>query len=216
MRPVRSRDGVSTTMQQEAVLWKALMAAYYGEERAEALEEEAVSGEGPRGLPSPTMSEASAAPGVEELQKILMETYDPTKETVDSFVARVDRAADSLQGLRLETSEERLSEIRSGAQAIEEVFAMTKDLNPRLMVQTARDLFVGVSVDPAISDLERRTRAQGYASLIRAFGGKMSSDPAKQFSTPSDKGPSGGAAGSATRLWQMNLTHSEGRWQVSN
>ena len=101
MRPVRSRDGVSTTMQQEAVLWKALMAAYYGEERAEALEEEAVSGEGPRGLPSPTMSEASAAPGVEELQKILMETYDPTKETVDSFVARVDRAADSLQGLGL-------------------------------------------------------------------------------------------------------------------
>ena len=83
---------MSTTMQQEAVLRKALMAAYYGEERAEALEEEAVSGEGPRGLPSPTMSEASATPGVEELQKILMETYDPTKETVDSFVARVDIA----------------------------------------------------------------------------------------------------------------------------
>ena len=37
--PTRGRDGVSTTMQQEAVLWKALMSAYYGAERAEALEE---------------------------------------------------------------------------------------------------------------------------------------------------------------------------------
>ena len=116
-RPVRSRDGVSTPIQQEAVLWK---------ERAEALEEEVVE-EGLRGVPSPTMSEASAAPGVEELQKILTETYDPTKETVDSFVARVDRAADSVQGLGLETSEEQVLEVRSRAQAIEE-YAITKDL----------------------------------------------------------------------------------------
>ena len=35
--------------------------------------------------------------------------------------------------------------------------------------------------------------------MIRAFGGKLSSDPAKLFSTPSDKGPSGGAAASAAR-----------------
>ena len=153
MRPVRRRDGLSTTMQQEANLWKALMAAFYGDERAEALEEEAVSGEGPMGRPSPTLSNASAAPGIEELQKILAETYDPTRETVDSFVARsfvarVDRAADSLQGLGLEMSEERLLEVRSEAQAIEEAFAITKDLDPKLMVQAAGALYVGASVHP--------------------------------------------------------------------
>lgn len=88
-----------------------------------------------------------------------METYNPTKETVDFFVARVNRAADSLQGLGLETSEKQLLEVCLGAQAIEEVYAITKDLNSKLMVQTARNLFVGVSVNPAMLDLKRRTCA---------------------------------------------------------
>ena len=59
-RPTRGRDGVSTTMQQEAVLWKALMSAYYGEERAEALEE---AGAEHASRPSPALSELSGEPG---------------------------------------------------------------------------------------------------------------------------------------------------------
>ena len=68
------------------------------------------------------------------------------------------------------------------------------------MVRTARDFFVGISIDPSISDRERRNRARGYASLIRTFGGKASEDPTKLFSTPSVvKAEGGGTAGSAAR-----------------
>ena len=101
-RPTRGRDGVSTTMQQEAVLWKALMSAYYGEERAEALEE---AGAEHASRPSPALSELSGEPGVEELQAVLQSAYDPRKESLDVFEARVNRAAESLLMLGIEVAD---------------------------------------------------------------------------------------------------------------
>ena len=103
-RPTRGRDGVSTTMQQEAVLWKALMSAYYGEERAEALEE---AGAEHVSRPSPALSELSGEPGVEELQAVLQSAYDPRKESLDVFEARVNRAAESLLMLGIEVAIDR-------------------------------------------------------------------------------------------------------------
>ena len=67
------------------------MSAYYGEERAEALEE---AGAEPEARPSPALSELSGEPGVEELQAVLQESYDPRKEGIESFEARVNRAAE--------------------------------------------------------------------------------------------------------------------------
>ena len=166
-RPVRGRDGVSTTMQQEAVVWKALMSAYYGEERAEALEE---AGAEPEPRPSPALSELSGEPGVEGLQAVLAESYDPRKEESDAFEARITRAADGLLMLGIEVSD-RQAEVLLEANAIKEVYGVTGRLEAATMVKAARDLFVKVSVDPNILDLERRSRAQGYASLIRTFGG---------------------------------------------
>ena len=183
-------------MQQEAVLWKALMSAYYGEERAEALEE---AGAEPEARPSPALSELSGEPGVEELQAVLQESYNPRKEGMEAFEARINRAAEGLQMLGIEVVD-RQAEILLEANAIKEVYGVTGSLEPTVMVRTARDFFVGVSVDPAISDLERRNRAQGYASLIRTFGGKTSTDPTKLFSTPSlSKEVGGGLAVSAGR-----------------
>ena len=195
-RPTRGRDGVSTTMQQEAVLWKALMSAYYGEERAEALEE---AGAEHASRPSPALSELSGEPGVEELQAVLQSAYDPRKESLDVFEARVNRAAESLLMLGIEVAD-RQEEVLLEASAVKEVYGATNSLDPAVMVRTARDFFVGISIDPSISDRERRNRARGYASLIRTFGGKASEDPTKLFSTPSVvKAEGGGTAVSAAR-----------------
>ena len=195
-RPTRGRDGVSTTMQQEAVLWKALMSAYYGEERAEALEE---AGAEHVSRPSPALSELSGEPGVEELQAVLQSAYDPRKESLDVFEARVNRAAESLLMLGIEVAD-RQEEVLLEASAVKEVYGVTSSLDPAVMVRTARDFFVGISIDPSISDRERRNRARGYASLIRTFGGKASEDPTKLFSTPSVvKAEGGGTAVSAAR-----------------
>ena len=195
-RPTRGRDGVSTTMQQEAALWKALMSAYYGEERAEALEEAGAEHES---RPSPALSELSGEPGVEELQTVLRETYDPRKERLDVFEARINRSAEGLLMLGIEVAE-RQEEVLLEASAINEVYGVTSSLDPAVMVRTARDFFVGISIDPHISDRERRNRARGHASLIRTFGGKTSEDPTKLFSTPSlGKAEGGGPAVSAAR-----------------
>ena len=149
-RPTRGRDGVSTTMQQEAVLWKALMSAYYGEERAEALEE---AGAEPEVRPSPALSELSGEPGVEELQAVLQASYDPRKEELDVFEARVNRAAEGLLMLGIEVAE-RQEEVLLEASAIKEVYGATTSLDPAAMVRMARDFFVGVTIDPRIPDLE--------------------------------------------------------------
>ena len=187
-RPTRGRDGVSTTMQQEAVLWKALMSAYYGEERAEALEE---AGAEPEVRPSPALSELSGEPGVEELQAVLQASYDPRKEELDVFEARVNRAAEGLLMLGIEVAE-RQEAVLLEASAIKEVYGATTSLDPAAMVRMARDFFVGATIDPRIPDLERRNRARGYASLIRTFGGRTSEDPTKLFSAPSLKAEGGG------------------------
>ena len=142
------------------------------------------AGAEPEARPSPALSELSGEPGVEELQAVLQESYDPRKEGIESFEARINRAAEGLQMLGIEVVD-RQAEILLEASAIKEVYGVTSSLEPAVMVRTARDFFVGVSVDPLISDLERRNRAQGYASLIRTFGGKTSADPTKLFSTPS-------------------------------
>ena len=143
-RPTRDRDGVSTTMQQEAVLWKALMSAYYGEERAEALEEVGAERES---RPSPALSELSGEPGVEELQAVLQSAYDPRKESLDVFEARVNRAAEGLLMLGIEVAD-RQEEVLLEASAVKEVYGATSSLDPAVMVRTARDFFVGISIDP--------------------------------------------------------------------
>ena len=95
---------------------------------------------------------------------------------------------------------DRQEEVLLEASAVKEVYGVTSSLDPAVMVRTARDFFVGISIDPSISDRERRNRARGYASLIRTFGGKASEDPTKLFSTPSVvKAEGGGTAVSAAR-----------------
>ena len=153
-RPTRGRDGVSTTMQQEAVLWKALMSAYYGEERAEALEE---AGAEHVSRPSPALSELSGEPGVEELQAVLQSLYDPRRESLDVFEARVNRAAESLLMLGIEVAD-RQEEVLLEASAVKEVYGVTSSLDPAVMVRTARDFFVGISIDPSISDRAAESR----------------------------------------------------------
>ena len=115
------------------------------------------------------------------------------------FEARVNRAAESLLMLGIEVAD-RQEEVLLEASAVKEVYGVTSSLDPAVMVRTARDFFVGISIDPSISDRERRNRARGYASLIRTFGGKASEDPTKLFSTPSVvKAEGGGTAVSAAR-----------------
>jgi len=111
------------------------------------------------------------------------ESHDPRKEELDVFEARINRAAKGLLMLGIEVAE-RQEEVLLEASAIKEVYGATTSLDPAVMVRTARDFFVGISIDPHISDRERRNRARGYASLIRTFGGKASEDPTKLFSTP--------------------------------
>ena len=175
-RPTRGRDGVSTTMQQEAVLWKALMSAYYGEERAEALEEVGAERES---RPSPALSELSGEPGVEELQAVLQSAYDPRKESLDVFEARVNRAAEGLLMLGIEVAD-RQEEVLLEASAVKEVYGATSSLDPAVMVRTARDFFVGISIDPHISDRSRLKTFQNiYRQEIRA--GNVEADPASVY-----------------------------------
>ena len=97
------------------------MSAYYGEERAEALEE---AGAEPEARPSPALSELSGEAGVEELQAVLQESYDPRKEDIESFEARINRAAEGLQMLGIEVVD-RQAEILLEASAIKEVYGVT-------------------------------------------------------------------------------------------
>eukprot|EP00434_Breviolum_minutum_P040079 symbB.v1.2.035607.t1/scaffold4832.1/size34166/4 len=107
-RPTRGRDGVSTTMQLEAVLWKALMSAFTTVKNKER-------------RPSPALSELSGEPGVEELQAVLQKSYDPRKEDLEAFEARINRAAEGLQMLGIEVAE-RQEEVLLKASAIKEVY----------------------------------------------------------------------------------------------
>ena len=117
-RPTRGRDGVSTTMQLEAVLWKALMSAFTTVKNKER-------------RPSPALSELSGEPGVEELQAVLQKSYDPRKEDLEAFEARINRAAEGLQMLGIEVAE-RQEEVLLKASAIKEVYGAIPPVLTRL------------------------------------------------------------------------------------
>ena len=105
-RPVRTRDGRSTTMTQEAQLWRDVISSLHGEERAEELDAAEAGGE----LPSPRAAARTGPSGSgasvasegftpDEQRMLLKAKFNPGAETLEVYLRRLERLTGSLDEL---------------------------------------------------------------------------------------------------------------------
>jgi len=221
-RPTVARDGRGIRTRDEVALWREVMAALYGEGRADELasEDEGERALAIRGLsPSEPYSPESAPGSVEEgrgasprpssagsgggasvvsLRGKLDALYDPTAEDFGAYLMRMGRVINALNSLDAQIPAGMLEKVTRKAELVIELYAEFGELSRGKGVKFLRDKFVATVQDEKLDATERELSVQAIGEIIERLGGRLSSSPDKLFSTPSDDQKGAGAGQKGT------------------
>ncbi|CAL1170400.1 unnamed protein product [Cladocopium goreaui] len=221
-RPTVARDGRGIRTRDEVALWREVMAALYGEGRADELASEdegeqalAIRGvspsepyspesapgsvEGGRGAsPRPSSAGSGGGASVVSLRGKLDALYDPTAEDFGAYLMRMGRVINALNSLDAQIPAGMLEKVTRKAELVIELYAEFGELSRGKGVKFLRDKFVATVQDEKLDATERELSVQAIGEIIERLGGRLSSSPDKLFSTPSDDQKSAGASRKGT------------------
>ena len=221
-RPTVARDGRGIRTRDEVALWREVMAALYGEGRADELASEdegeqalAIRGLSPSGPYSPESAPGSVEEGrgasprpssagsgggasVVSLRGKLDALYDPTAEDFGAYLMRMGRVINALNSLDAQIPAGMLEKVTRKAELVIELHAEFGELSRGRGVKFLRDKFVATVQDEKLDATERELSVQAIGEIIERLGGRLSSGPDKLFSTPSDDQKGAGAGQKGT------------------
>ena len=119
------------------------------------------------------------------LQERLYQLYDPSKESLDAYNARVDRMVDAMETLGMDVDGDVVVQLKDKAEVLSATWDHfgKKPYKPGEGLAFLRELFLKVALDDTIPREDVEFRSQSIRELILAFGGKESSNPEKLFSS---------------------------------
>ena len=210
-RPTVRVDGRGIRTRDEVALWREVMAALYGEGRADELasgdegEQEALavrgvsppepySPESPPGSaeegrgasPRPSSAGSGGGASVVSLRGKLDALYDPTAEDFGTYLMRMGRVINALNSLDAQVPAGMLEKVTRKAELVIELHAEFGELSKGRGVKFLRDKFVAIVQDETLDPTEKELSVQALGEIIEKLGGRLSSSPDKLFSTPSD------------------------------
>ena len=124
------------------------------------------------------------------LRERLFRLHDPAKETLVAYEDRVDRMADAMETLGNDVDWDALTLLKAKAGILQQLWELngSRPYKPNQGVQYLKDMFIAVTTDDSLSRDDSELKTLAIAELVKAWGGRESSDPDKLFSTPSAEG----------------------------
>ena len=153
------------------------------------------------------------------LKDRLFRLYDPAKESLEVYNGRVDRMVDAMETLGQDTDGDAVVLLKAKAEILAHLWDLSgkQPYRPQQGIQFLKEMFIAVSTDNSLRPDESELKTLAIAELVRALGGRESSDPEKLFSSPSADGvpspstppPAAGSRGGRKRVTVVDAEDAE-------